>query len=225
VEIILDVPFDITLEEVLKASQFRGKKPEIDKMINFLITKAYDFAKPKILFKEAYLNVIDEKTVEIERVIFQSRILKKNLENIGRVFPYIITAGRELEGITIPDKNIIMVFFLDTIKELILKKTAKYFESYLLSKYSPGTLAHMSPGSLEDWPVEQQKPLFSLFGDVEKLIGVRLTSSYLMDPIKSVSGIQFPTRFDFKSCMLCKRFKCPDRKVDYDPKMASRYNQ
>ena len=48
----------------------------------------------------------------------------------------------------------------------------------------------MSPGASEKyvWPIEQQKELFSLFEYVEKLIGVKLTDSYLMIPNKSVSG-------------------------------------
>ena len=37
-----------------------------------------------------------------------------------------------------------------------------------------------------------------------------------MDPIKSVSGIHFPTEIDFKSFMLCKRASCPKRKAKYE---------
>ena len=43
------------------------------------------------------------------------------------------------------------------------------------ARYEPGKLSSMSPGSLEDWPISQQRPLFSLFGDVEAKIGVKLT--------------------------------------------------
>jgi hypothetical protein len=81
----------------------------------------------------------------------------------------------------------------------------------------------MNPGSLENWPISEQKPLFSLFGDVEKLIGVRLSDSFLMFPIKSVSGIYFPTESSFASCQLCPREKCPNRRAKYDPELKEKY--
>ena len=77
----------------------------------------------------------------------------------------------------------------------------------------------MAPGSLADWPITQQQQLFSLFGDVEAKIGVRLTDSFLMLPMKSVSGVYFPTETSFESCRLCPRKVCPGRRAPYDPKL------
>jgi hypothetical protein len=115
------------------------------------------------------------------------------------------------------------IFLTDALKELVLENALCYFESYLTGRFALGTMSHMNPGSLNDWPVSQQKILFGLFGDVEKLIGVRLTPSYLMDPIKSVSGIYFPTEIRFESCMLCSRDRCPKRRAPYDPEKAKEY--
>ena len=81
----------------------------------------------------------------------------------------------------------------------------------------------MSPGSLEDWPIEQQAPLFEMLGDVEDLIGVKLNDSLLMLPAKSISGIYFPTEVSFFSCQLCPRERCESRKATYDPKLAEEY--
>jgi hypothetical protein len=74
----------------------------------------------------------------------------------------------------------------------------------------------MSPGSLEDWPITEQPKLFSLFGDTEKSIGVKLTASLLMIPRKSISGILFPSEEGFVSCRLCPRENCPSRKAEFD---------
>jgi hypothetical protein len=81
----------------------------------------------------------------------------------------------------------------------------------------------MSPGSLMDWPLEEQKPLFSLLKGAEKLIGVRLTENLLMIPRKSVSGIFFPTEVTFLSCQLCRREKCEWRKARYNEGLAKQY--
>ena len=86
------------------------------------------------------------------------------------------------------------------------------------NEYNINKTASMQPGSgdISVWPIEQQKELFQLFGDVEKFIGVRLTESFLMFPVKSISGIIFPTEIDFKSCELCYRKKCPRRRLPFN---------
>ena len=117
--------------------------------------------------------------------------------------------------------RLLQMTFEDQLKALIFF----HLEEHIKEDFTPGIMSHMNPGSLSDWPITQQKILFSLFGDVEELIGVRLTESFLMDPIKSVSGIHFPTEFDFKSCMLCTRYPCVKRKAAYDPEMAKNYNK
>jgi len=83
----------------------------------------------------------------------------------------------------------------------------------------------MSPGSgaADIWPITQQKELFSLFGDVEGLIGVKLTVSYLMIPLKSVSGIIYQSETTFETCQLCPREACIGRRADYSPDLMRKY--
>jgi hypothetical protein len=81
----------------------------------------------------------------------------------------------------------------------------------------------MSPGSLEDWPIEQQRPLFSLLGNVEASIGVKLNKSLLMIPRKSVSGVYFPNEVTFYNCQLCPRERCEGRKAPYTEELAREY--
>jgi hypothetical protein len=95
-------------------------------------------------------------------------------------------------------------------------------EEHLTSLYEPGKLSRMSPGSLADWPIQEQRPLFKILGNTEKMIGVHLTESLLMVPTKSVSGIRFPTEESFESCQLCPREECPNRRAPYE---ADLYNQ
>ena len=90
-------------------------------------------------------------------------------------------------------------------------------------RYGLDKLSNMSPGSLEDWPVTEQKPLFSLFRTEKEPIGVKLTKHMLMIPRKSVSGIYFPTEVTFFSCQLCSRERCPARKAPYDRNLKEKY--
>jgi hypothetical protein len=75
----------------------------------------------------------------------------------------------------------------------------------------------MSPGSLEDWPIQEQAALFNLLGDTESELGVRLSDSLLMIPRKSISGIFFPAEGSFESCRLCPRRNCQGRRAAHDP--------
>jgi hypothetical protein len=79
-------------------------------------------------------------------------------------------------------------------------------------------VAAMHPGSgdADVWPIEQQVELFSILGDVEALIGVKLTDSMLMIPTMSVSGVIFPTETEFETCQVCHREDCPRRKAPFD---------
>ncbi len=83
----------------------------------------------------------------------------------------------------------------------------------------------MAPGSgsAEVWPIAQQKQLFALFGDVEKLIGVKLTDNCWMAPEKSASGIIFPTEIKFETCQLCPRERCIGRQAPYNAGLVTKY--
>jgi hypothetical protein len=88
----------------------------------------------------------------------------------------------------------------------------------------------MAPGSgaADVWPITQQRALFSLFGGREKvaeLIGVRLTDTCLMLPIKSVSGIFFQTDTTFETCQLCPRDACIGRRAPYDQGLVLKYRE
>jgi hypothetical protein len=79
----------------------------------------------------------------------------------------------------------------------------------------------MSPGSgdVNVWPIEQQRELFELLGDVRGQIGVELTDSFLMVPNKTVSGIHFPAEKDFRTCQVCHRENCPSRGAPFDQEL------
>jgi hypothetical protein len=43
-----------------------------------------------------------------------------------------------------------------------------------------------------------------------------------MNPIKTVSGLLFPTEDAFYNCRLCPTENCPRRKAPYDPDLYDR---
>ena len=222
-EILTDIPFKINPQDALKRMRFRRTDAYTNQIIEELIEKVTPIARPKVVFKASYVHNLTEDSVDLDGMTFTSRVLRKNLEHAGRVFPYVATCGRELESVEAPKDDLLATFCLDALKEMIMGSALGHLGKYISEKYAVSKKAYMNPGSLSDWPIEQQKQLFALFGDVEDLIGVKLKESFMMDPIKSVSGIYFPTEIDFKSCMLCPRADCSHRRARFDPEMAREY--
>ena len=48
---------------------------------------------------------------------------------------------------------------------------------------------------------------------------MKLTDSFLMLPMKSVSGLYFATETSFQSCRLCPRKVCSGRQAPYEPSL------
>jgi hypothetical protein len=188
-----------------------------------LIERAESLIHPSAVYTVSYIDQRGENTVEVDGVEFRSRVLRMNLEKVERVFPFIITIGKALEDRASSSSDLLRQFYLETLGDMALRSSRRYVEGYLKRHFGLGELSGMSPGSLRDWPVTEQKPLFSLFGNVNDLIGVTLTESMLMIPRKSISGILFPTEVIFFSCQLCPRDGCPARKAPYDEMLRKKY--
>jgi hypothetical protein len=192
-------------------------------LVQSLIDKTSPLIEAQALFKTCYVEEKSEGAVVIDGVRFNSIVLRKHLENVGRVFTWVLTIGPQLEEQADACDDLLEKFYLDAMGNLALRTARKYLESHLRSKYALEKVSCMSPGSLADWPIQEQKPLFSLLDGVEETVGVKLNNSMLMIPRKSVSGIYFPTETSFFSCQLCPRERCEGRKAKYNEQMAREY--
>lgn len=188
-----------------------------------MIAQAAGFLRPKAVYKVCYIDRKEDDAVMIEDVRFQSRVLRKNLESVHRIFPFVVTIGPELEEMARSREDYLEQYYFDTIANVALQDTIQCLRTALQDRYKPGKLSYMSAGSLADWPISEQRPLFSLLGEVEAAIGVRLAPDMLMHPAKSESGIFFPAEVTFFNCQLCPRENCESRKAAFDRKMVREY--
>jgi len=223
-EILANIPVNITLKKVLTRLHISETDSDA-KSVAGLFDWAKEVLNPKALYDVCYIDVNHDDKVVLNGITFTSRVLSVNLQKAHRVFPYITTCGIELETPPSDFQDFMVPFWLDAVKELALGEAYSYLRKYLIRQYRPGKLSHMAPGSLEDWPISQQKELFRLFGDVDEKIGVTLSDSFLMFPIKSISGIFFPTETNFESCQLCSREDCPGRRAAYDEHLWEEYHK
>jgi len=215
--IVLDsIPFKVDTDLLFERIHM-DKDDEYAEQVMRLVEEANRIARPKVLYMESAVNEKGDDYVIVDGVRFDSRILRVNLDSVYRVFPYICTCGIEIEQWAESLEDVLERFWADEIMKMALNEACKAFEAHLEDTFHPGPTSSMNPGSLEDWPIRQQKQLFSLLGDPKGYIGVELTESYLMVPMKSTSGIRFSTETSYENCQLCSRENCPGRRAPYDP--------
>jgi hypothetical protein len=220
-EIFGHIPVNLDLQEIKRSLHMEAERDWSE--IQDLIKAAQSLISAKAVYRVCYLDAKLEDAIVIDGICLKSRVLRKNLNNVERVFPFVVTIGNRLEEKTRACNDLLKKYYLDTIGNVALTTTRKYLKDQLRSRYALDGMSYMSPGSLKDWAIEEQRPLFSILGDVESSIDVRLNENLVMIPNKSLSGIYFPTEIPFYSCQLCHRENCPARKAPYDKKLAREF--
>jgi hypothetical protein len=223
-EVVSAIPFSFDEESLMSRLKVeRGGEDE--EAFRKLASRAREAGNPKFIYDECFIEEKGAESVKFGGQVFTSKVLRANLEPVERVFPYIATCGMEFDALGVPADDFLEAFWLDTIKEAALGAAINALHGLLARRHGIHKRSSMNPGSgpAETWPIQQQKELFAVFGDVEGKIGVKLTDSFLMVPNKTVSGIVFPTETDFTTCSLCSRDNCPGRRAPYDREKAGSY--
>jgi hypothetical protein len=213
---ILDhIPFRTDLPAFLRRARISAESPYVEEA-KAVLAQAEAVARPKAIYGVGFIDDRGEDWVAIEGVRFTSRVLRVNLEGAHRVFAYVATCGIELHEWAAGQSDLLERYWADAIAEMALRSATRALSAHIEDHFLPGRTSAMAPGSLGEWPLSEQRPLFALLGNVSEAIGVRLGDSLLMTPTKSVSGIRFPTEESFESCMLCPRPGCPGRRAPYN---------
>ena len=212
------IPITATVEAAIKRTKI--EEPEDIELVSGLFESAKKIARPKVLYRESYVENISGKCVTIDNVDFESEVLAKNLAGIHKVFAYVCTCGTEVDdwSHTQMPGDYVVSLWLDMIKEMFLFEASEYFRNYLKSALQTEKFSSVNPGSgdVDNWPISQQTRLFSMIGDVKGQIGVTLNDSFLMNPIKSTSGLIFQSETEFVNCALCRRENCVGRRAAFD---------
>jgi len=213
-EIIDRIPLSVGLNDLPARWQEGHWRARLAFLDDF-IAGAQSLIAPRAVYEVFSTEACGEGTIEVGGVAFRSPVLRSLLERVQEAFPYIITIGSGLENAAAVQGDLLRQYVLEEIANVAIEKAVAWLAAHLEERHALGPLSNISPGSLEDWPITEQGKLFSLFGDTEGLVGVRLTENQLMIPRKSVSGILFPSKEGFVACQICRRERCPGRKAPY----------
>jgi hypothetical protein len=220
--LLQDIPVTFAPDALLPRLRLRPGSSEA-KEFEELVAQAQPLARPRAAFLVGYIDHKDDEGVVVDGVRFTSRVLRTNLDAAHRAFAYIATCGLELQEWAGSLYDVLHQFWAEEIKVAALRAATQAVMDEI-AVLNPGKMASMNPGSLPDWPIQEQKPFFQLLGDASAAIGVTLSDSCLMTPNKSVTGLRFANTNDWVNCRLCTREACPGRAAPYDAAFhAERY--
>jgi hypothetical protein len=219
-----DIPFEPDFEALSARLRI---KPESAHMVDLgdMVDRAREVARPKAIYRVVRVETRGEDHVVLEGTRFTSRVLRVNLGEAHRAFVYVATCGVELEEWVQSLETAFDQFQADAIAGAALATARHACFEQVEELFRPGQLGEMNPGSLQDWPIRDQRPLLDLLGDPEAAIGVELLDSYWMTPTKTTSGLLFPTEDGYYNCQLCPMEACPGRKAPYDQGLYERKYQ
>jgi hypothetical protein len=214
--IILDqIEFNPSTKRIFK--KLRVKKGSNNEgLVLELVKEAHRIGRPRAMYAITGIDERDDTGVVLGGIRMESRVMRVNLSDVHRVFPYITTSGGELYEWTQTKNDLLEKYYAEEISQMALRAAEETLLSHLKETYQLGKTASMNPGSLKDWPITAQTSLFKLLGNPEQAIGVKLLDSMLMIPNQTVSGIRFVSESGFSSCELCPRDNCSHRRAAYD---------
>lgn len=214
--ILFTSPVTYPLEALFKGLKmdYDPDREETDIVLE-LREEAMKIAAPKAIYKESSVESTDDGIL-IDKIPFTHPLLAKKLAEQTVVYPYALSCGLELEewsqGFTDP----LEAYVADGIKVFTLYQFMGEFRQHIKeTRFGGGTFSALNPGSLGEWPIEGQLPLFTLLGDAETKAGITLTKDYLMVPTKASSGIFFATETEYHNCSHCPRLDCPNRRAEF----------
>jgi hypothetical protein len=160
------------------------------------------------------------KTIEINNIVFDlKKIVFGQIRRSDSVAVFLCTAGKEI-GIrsreAMKEGDLLTGYIYDVVGSEIADSAADIMQSRLREKITAEgkkITNRYSPGYC-DWDVAEQHKLFQLMPD--NYCGIKLNSSALMDPEKSVSGfigIGENVRYNEYTCGLCDMKDCIYRKT------------
>ena len=212
---------EINEREVARYLSYRGAEPDetVHGLIRSCIAEVNEAAVPKTIHQRFPLAYSEETGFQVASLRFTSESLRRNLSGCDEVFLFAATLGIAV------DTLIRRTAMLDAAKGLVMQAAAAAaIESvcdeenaklrqeveaeglYLRPRFSPG---------YGDLSLECQQGFIRIL-KTQKNIGLTLTDSGLMVPIKSVTALigisSIPTLCHHEGCEACTKTDCAFRR-------------
>lgn len=170
--------------------------------------------QPKGVWRECVVEHVDEHGMVINGITFCGELFWGRIEEGQTLYPYIVTCGREvLPWYDRYRANMLHQFWAECMMEDAMNCAYDAVRASIGEKIKNKNVCDWNPGSLPEWPLEEQRKLFAILGEGSKNIAVELTDQLLMLPEKSLSGIYLESGESFHNCKLCSKANCINRRT------------
>jgi hypothetical protein len=109
-----------------------------------VIAAARTLIAPRAVYKVCYIDEKLKDALVIDGVRFTSRVMRKNLDEVERVFPYVITIGDELTKKAHEFNDLLKQYYFDIIGNVALTKAREHLEQRLRTRYGLDGMSRMS---------------------------------------------------------------------------------
>ncbi len=128
-QILKLIPLKLDPEEIVSGLKLRA--PQGFEQAADLVAIAQPLISARAAFKVSYIEEKLEDAVIVDGIRFESRVLRKNLEDLGRVFPYVVTIGNGLENRASVTADLLQKYYLDAIGNIALRKAREQLQAHL----------------------------------------------------------------------------------------------
>ena len=227
-DILTGVPVSIDKKKLYKQIGYKDTSaitPALKELIEQVISSGLRLIEPKLAAKRCKIKVYREKSqILVEsNVYFNGEFITKHLRNCTQAAVFLLTVGptisKEIEG-AFKENNYLKAMVLDGVADQAIEKIIMQYRNQLVESINAeglGITGFINPGHL-DFGVDQQRSIFKIL-DGSK-IGLSLTDSCLIMPIKSASGLfglgkGIGISKDNHNCQHCTIENCPNRTSEY----------
>ena len=207
------------LAKLLGGQKNKSLPKSIRKKVQAARQKLNKLIKPSLHYRIVKPRVMDNDVVQLDETVeFTSAKLTNTLKNAEKIVCFVGTIGTGVESEInrlLSKQKLADAYILDAMASVAVENMVDRFQDLMENKFTVedrSITLRFSPGYC-DWPVSQQKKLFTIF-DTEE-IDVELLDSCLMKPRKSVSGVFGVTPQESESynpCRDCLTRDCDSRR-------------
>ena len=130
-EILENISVSLSLEKVRRKLHM---KPDSDlSLVRSLVDTVQQLIEPRAIYKVCYIEEKSEDSVIVGGLRLSSRVLRKNLDRVERIFPYAITLGSKLGEKQTACSDLLENYYLDSIGNLALTSVRKQLKKHLQS--------------------------------------------------------------------------------------------
>jgi len=216
-EIIDHIPLEFNLTELSRNLRPQRLRDELTPIVE----RARPLIEPKAAYTTSHVTGFENGVVYLENGhALRSLVLEDMLELGQEVMPFVVTIGPKLDAEISGEKNMIRSYLLDRIGNYAVRTARTYLKLRAEGRLRSGlgSVSQFSPGETgagELFGIEQQTPLFQILEPATESIGVHLSSSLMMIPQKSSSGLFAVTEQEYEACFYCPRQGCEGRRAPY----------